>query len=375
MVIRSAVFRLFVAALLALPAGAAALPLVFSARLDGVIDTFPVVMHLTRLGDRLMGSYSYARTGRPIELVAEGPIADTGAFALRELGPAPSEETTGMFEGRFESDGRIAGTWKSPDGSKRLPFALQERYPSGSTRIEVTQATRSFTAAGGATADLQIAVPRRAGGAGADPMASDIELAYRAAYADSTGVHVVADTPAMARDFESRFEAAAAESRSGGGPRPTWLETFEPHGVYNDNGIVSISASMMFSEGGAYPSTVDTLRSYRAGTGALLVLDDLLLPGYRNRLNALGLAGLKKAYRVADADDVSSAGLLIDDGSFEMPSKFAITRGGLLFRFSQGEIGPHALGAVDIFVPYREIAALIRKDGVIGPALGTGRLP
>ena len=374
MLAKSAVIPLFVALLIAAAQIAGALPRFFSTRLEGTIDTYPVVMYLTRLGDRLVGSYSYSRTGRPIELSADAPITDTGAFVLCELGPAPAEEFTGTFEGRFYTEEQVTGTWISPDGSKKLPFSVEAQYPSGSTRMEVIQDSRSFTEAGGATADLLIAIPQRAAGGGSDPMAADVALAYRGAYADRLGIPVVAGLGAMAGNFQARFVAAAAESRSGSGPRPTWADSFEPHIIFDGNGIVSIAASLMFSEGGAYPNTVDVFRSYAAQSGAPLALQDVLLPGYRDRLNALGRIAVKKAYHVASADDLSTAGLLVDDESFEMPSRFAITRGGLLFRFSEGEIGPHALGAVDIFVSYREIAPLIRKDGVLGPTLGTGSL-
>jgi hypothetical protein len=83
----------------------------------------------------------------------------------------------------------------------------------------------------------------------------------------------------------------------------------------------------------------------------------------------------EKAYRLRPAQDLPESGLQVDDASFEITMRFAVTTGGLLFRFSQGEIGPHALGAADIFLSYRDPAPLIRDNGALGPALADGRLP
>ena len=98
----------------------------FSRGYAGAVAARPVVGELLREGDAVSGGYSYSRkptAGRPFDLVLDG-VADGDRLSLKEFvaGGKKAGTTTGLFEGSLSPDGTFSGVFKSPDGTKTLPF-------------------------------------------------------------------------------------------------------------------------------------------------------------------------------------------------------------------------------------------------------------
>ena len=91
-------------------------------------------MHLVRTGEALSGTYAYTRVGR--DLALSGTISPSGDVAMKE---SVDGKTTGEFAGKLEADGSLAGTWSTPGGAKKLPFAFKES--SGAAAVPASATT------------------------------------------------------------------------------------------------------------------------------------------------------------------------------------------------------------------------------------------
>lgn len=84
-------------------------------------DTYQIKMTLTKIGNKLKGSYYYTSQNKPLRL--SGTINEYGTIYLNEYNDSGS--ITGIFEGNL-TNSSISGYWRKPDGSKQMPFHVQE---------------------------------------------------------------------------------------------------------------------------------------------------------------------------------------------------------------------------------------------------------
>ena len=89
---------------------------------DGALDSkHGVNMTISRIGNTLYGSYAYKSVGKAILL--SGNADESGKVTLTEYND--KGKSTGFFEGNIVGT-TLSGTWKSADGKKNMPFALNE---------------------------------------------------------------------------------------------------------------------------------------------------------------------------------------------------------------------------------------------------------
>ena len=63
----------------------------------------------------------------------------------------------------------------------------------------------------------------------------------------------------------------------------------------------------------------------------------------------------------------SEAGFYFENDVFTMTPNFAITKSGLKFLYNPYEVAPYALGQQEIIIPYRDLEALIKPNGLLAP--------
>ena len=94
-------------------------------------------MKLLREGERLTGSYSYAKVGTKIEL--RGTIDQDGNVMLEEFDSAGKQ--TGMFTGIWNTDSngliQLAGNWNKPNSEKKTAFSLHEEPIEFTSSVEI----------------------------------------------------------------------------------------------------------------------------------------------------------------------------------------------------------------------------------------------
>ena len=126
-------------------------------------------------------------------------------------------------------------------------------------------------------------------------------------------------------------------------------------------GVITYFIDMYNFEGGAHGLSQLLTLNFDKTTGKTITLEDVLVPGYKVKLNAL----LQKALmRKADCKDINE---LHDKGyrfSMEMypSSNYVLGRDGITFIYNPYEIAPYALGRIELTVRDNDMEELMKKE-------------
>ena len=124
-----------------------------------------------------------------------------------------------------------------------------------------------------------------------------------------------------------------------------WESAF--YGKMNEpyNGIVSYVYDHYTYTGGAHGGTYRGALNMDEKTGRILTEDDIYQPGYHHILTSLLREYLPKCTEMD----------MIDDPAISPSSDFYITSEGITYIYQQYEIGPYALGIVEVLIPWSEL--------------------
>lgn len=127
-----------------------------------------------------------------------------------------------------------------------------------------------------------------------------------------------------------------------------WESAF--YGKMNEpyNGIVSYVYDHYTYTGGAHGGTYRGTINMDVKTGRILTEDDIYQPGYHHILTSLLREYLPKCTEMD----------MIDDPAISPSSDFYITSEGITYIYQQYEIGPYALGIVEVLIPWSELTFL-----------------
>lgn len=127
-----------------------------------------------------------------------------------------------------------------------------------------------------------------------------------------------------------------------------WESAF--YGKMNEpyNGIVSYVYDHYAYTGGAHGGTYRGALNMDEKTGRILTEDDIFQPGYHHILTSLLREYLPKCTEMD----------MIDDPAISPSSDFYITSEGITYIYQQYEIGPYALGIVEVLIPWSELTFL-----------------
>ncbi len=341
------------------------LPQNFYKHLEGKIGgNLNIVMNLIRTDSVLRGSYYYLNNGRPIKFTDKSRIDKNGNIHLEEDGEKWDDNynkiVTGIFNGKFERDGKITGSWEKPGSDKTLKFELKETYENGSAKFDVKSFYRSYK---DSLAKILIVYPVMAANDGEveQKINYDIEKILQDTYSPDTVRYKNADT--MMASFINRYTDLVKEM-SGKYPdyHPRFDDMYITSILHNRNNLLVTEDFSFTYEGGAHPLTTIYYDNYDLQTGDKLRLDDLFKTGYRKEFNKIGEKQVRKYLNIGPDVNLEEAGLFIKSGEFNVNSNFEINKAGITFLFNQYEIAPYALGQIKISIPFNQIKEYI-KDG------------
>ena len=135
-------------------------------------------------------------------------------------------------------------------------------------------------------------------------------------------------------------------------------------------GVASVAVTEWSFLGGAHPNATTRLWNFDMATGRSLRPSDLLLGTARARLDSLGEQAFRRVRKLPSDADLSAAGFMFKTGRFQLNDNMAVTRSGLLFFFNEYEIGPHALGATEIALPWDDVRDYVRVERPLGSRAG-----
>lgn len=163
-------------------------------------------------------------------------------------------------------------------------------------------------------------------------------------------------------DFKELYKVDKANNATPGG----WYQAHYDLNTRTEQDadtIINYIAEQDTYDGGAHGLFVKSVMNFSTNTGKLVTLDNVLLPGYKTRLNEILLEKLLKHTNSKYIDELRSKGYLY---SMDMcPSQFyLINSKGITFIYNQYEIAPYAVGITELKLTWDELkdVAKITKD-------------
>lgn len=328
------------------------IPSTFYKKFEGTIGDISIVMDLTKKDSNLTGKYYYTKVGLPLSI--NGHINDNGRFNLSEMNE--KFEETGIFSGTLTNDKKISGTWTNSKTKKTLTLNLLEktenivaisfenRHSENCINAEKNKKKQS--------ADLM----------SWDTLCTTIDLDLINVIAPSKEV-----TQKINKSIKELIYGFSNEDKKyfSIDELMNSVNSVEDDAGYNlyigcglvtnDNDILCISiGESLYGFGAAHPISGSNYYNFDIKTGNQIFIEDILVPNFEKLLNRIAE---KKFIETNGAD-----GWNFEKGMFELSRDFAITPGGLLFSFDPYEIGPYAMGAPEVFIPYKDIDNLLRPN-------------
>ncbi|MFO7446545.1 MAG: DUF3298 domain-containing protein [Ignavibacteriaceae bacterium] len=345
------------------------LPDNFYKRFEGTInDKYNITLNLVRIDSALTGNYYYNNRGELINFIRSS-MDNIGNIYLEE--DAGYDEnynsvTTGIFKGRFITDSRIEGIWEKPDGSKKMAFYLDEKYPEGSVRTDIFHYSRTYTNYGQASIDItNIEIKNYIKADIQDSINSRLSNAVLQGITfDESKTYTTTDD--LMDDFINTYiTTVVSDSVNYTDYIPRYEYNCITKILYNSDYLLSLKKIDYSFLGGAHPNTFIEFLNFDLNSGKLLQLDDIFKHGYNEILNKTGELKFREYFQLEADEPLDSAGFWFENG-FQLNENFTLTKAGILFLFNAYEIGPYVLGAPEVYIPFSEIKELIKEDSIVG---------
>jgi hypothetical protein len=122
------------------------------------------------------------------------------------------------------------------------------------------------------------------------------------------------------------------------------------------SGWVTLALTLVEHEGGAHPNEKTVFLNYELSNQRLISLQEVMVPGFENALNEKLEAAFRADKKLAPTDSLKKAGLF--EETWKLPSQFVLTHQGIRFYYNRYEIGPRAIGPIDILLDWQALKGL-----------------
>jgi hypothetical protein len=293
------------------------------------------------------GTYYYDKIRKPIYL--SGTINNQGIVQLTER---TDNKITGMFSGQFIDQTSITGTWMTPDSSTQFKFSIKENYPPGSARFKISHIHEEV-------GDCEVE----------NCFAIDIIFPAMVDYQNAHiqrminhGINADHDKQQDIVQEEIEFFNEESGMYEDIDYPMNWYEYYEEKIMLNSDYILAFERFASNYTGGAHGSHIYDLINFDLQTGDTIFLDDIFVDNYETQLNMIAEQIFRHDNEIRADKDLSEAGYWGFDDGFRVNNNFLLKMDGLSFVFNEYEIAPYAAGAIEVFIPFREVEHLIRPD-------------
>ena len=152
------------------------------------------------------------------------------------------------------------------------------------------------------------------------------------------------DTPKSFDDFVKEIAAENEEMRKEPGGAAPWANECICTEAHRTQDNVVVKCNAYSSTGAAYPNRSTNYETYSLKDGRTLTLADFVDPARHEALRKL----VEADFRKQRGPEVEFEKLPLDD-------HFAPLQEGLVFHYSPGDVGPHALGETTVVIPYASL--------------------
>jgi len=340
----------------------------FNGRLDTAIH---ISMDMFSQNGKITGFYYYyfPDPGNPARyyfgktIPLEGSLTGS-AFILNEFSREGSS-----FQGIFESDSVITGTWQRKANDRAIPFRLKEDYTGGSTPFlcyslsdqkYIMKEDRIMRNSPKAKINLLLFYPDLAQG---NPVKETIENAImKFVYNDEvqfSSPNLMLESIA-ADFFNSYFTATdgveAPESRA----LFHWEKNIMMNICYNEKNIISLKIEKTAYTGGSHSITMTEYIVCDLIQRKRLTLDDIFAGNYKDRLDKILNEKIRTMNGIRPVENLSQTGFFMDQ--IECTENFYINKDGIYFYYNLYHIASYNAGTTEIFIPFTEVHTMFKEN-------------
>lgn len=308
-----------------------------------------ISMDILKTPESIMGTYFYYSYGQPINLSG---MEVNGLWKLKEFDLDNNE--TGNWEVKI-SGNQLVGTWFNKD--KKRNVVLTESYTNGLKfksieMIDEYQPSKDY----GIKNYLNLYFPFpnfnpnknvQALRAIGDSILADINVRIKEINENTIKAEFKKEFEKLKKDYQG-FLANDKDLCDQAPNVCNWSNSQVCFPVFNQNNILSYRNSMYSYNGGAHGTFSTWHTNFNTLNGKLITLENLFKNDAEKNLLEILKTKLKIKYKTNSLDAVNLDEVFV-------PENFQITYGGIVFHYNTYEIGPYALGAPEVFVPYSEL--------------------
>lgn len=322
----------------------------------GTIGKTVITMHLHYLNKEYYGYYYYERTRQPIFFSGDDTTAQTGKIRLTAYLPGNTDihETFTLTPAGQE----LKGEWLQDDKSKPLPVLLRENRNAISFTLAYTAGERKlrpahpespsasyFASTIWPVENKNVTIPLRRviTGIFGSKDNDDIENVLEAEKTRLPDEYTEENN-----DLDDSLFAASV----------TAYNLFEERKLlvaFESPKLLTLASQYYTYSGGAHGNYGTTFISIDLATYEELKLTDVFSPAGIKKLQA----ELEKEFRlqagIKPGESLTDAGLF--ENKIEPNDNFYLTSKGIGFSYMPYEIGPYAMGEVNLFIPFSRLMA------------------
>jgi hypothetical protein len=319
---------------------------------SGSIDKYPFTLHLHKTGRAYTGYYYYDKIQQPFAVSGNDSTAGAGKIVLELYNPDLQENETFTFSRNGDS---LNGSWKK--NATILPVKAIEKKFSLEFDMIYTEGVQSlrpkYPDSPEASFEAVAVWPK-----GNTPAIANLKKIINESFgAKNSQQDIGKILLANKKDFLTGYLADNKDLPDSEAHSPVLNYTEQQNLliVYQSPTIVSFSNFNYSYSGGAHGNYATSYTAVDPSTGKKIALSGVLSPLGIKQLNKLLEKNFRKTFKLAATEPLTEAGLF--NNKIEANGNFFLTGKGIGFGYSPYEIGPYAMGGLDIFIPYTDFGS------------------
>lgn len=148
----------------------------------------------------------------------------------------------------------------------------------------------------------------------------------------------------------------------------SYYKVLDGYTVFDKGGLLSYQISSMDYKGGAGSVTMFRNIVFDLSTGNMVKEEDIFVPEYKNILNPLLTQKIIEQNNVKTAEDLLDLGYWVED--LTSNNNFYVDDKGITYIFNPFEYSAATLGEIRIFLPYKEVNEILKRESPISDLSG-----
>lgn len=328
----------------------------------GQIDKYPFTLHLHKAGNSYSGFYYYQRIQQPIYVSGDDSSAGPGVIRLLAFVPGAMDMNE-RFEVKADTVTGLTGQWKShPDSAARTVTAainndLSPRFDFIYTMGE-TQLRPQLAESPGASYYAATVWPSGNSAAGQFVRRQIAGLFELKTTPVAIGTSLLQLKNTYLADYKKDFREVPDSDIVSFPSGYTMSQDQSVLVMYQQAQILSLASTSYAYTGGAHGFGATQYVVINPAGLKKYKITDVLLPAGRVALRSYLEKWFRIQYKLPRNSNLEEAGLF--ENKIEPNNNFYLTAKGIGFSYAPYEIGPYAMGDINIFIPFSELKTYLQ---------------